>query len=89
MGYYSAAHHPAQAHTAHIHTHIQMRSVAEGFKLSSVLSSAEVKPDCSNKGGPELQQGGSKLELKALREVNLTAEGKWEALLLGVIRFIC
>lgn len=49
--YYSATHRPAQTHTAHIYTRIQMRSVAEGFKLSSVLSSAEVKPDCSNKGG--------------------------------------
>lgn len=50
-------------HTIHVHTHIQMRSVAEGFKLSSVASSAEVKPDCSNKGGPELKQDGHKLLL--------------------------
>lgn len=46
-----ATHHPAHTHTIHVHTHIQMKSVAEGFKLSSVASSAEVKPDCSNKRG--------------------------------------
>lgn len=39
-------------HTSYTHTHIQMRSVAEGFYLSSVPSSIEVKADCSNKGVP-------------------------------------
>lgn len=79
--------HPAHTHT--VHTHIQMRSVAEGFELSSVVSSIEVTPDCSNKGVPELKQDSHKLELKALREVSLAAERKWEALLFCLNCFIC
>lgn len=54
-----------------------MRSVAEAFKLSSVVSSIEGKPDCSNKGVSELEQDSHQLELKALQEVSLAAEGKW------------
>lgn len=45
------------------HTHIQMRSVAEGFKLSSAVGSIEVKPDCSNKRVPGLKTGRHKLGL--------------------------
>lgn len=58
-----------------------MRSVAEALTLSSVVSSIEGKPDCSNKGASELKQDSHQ---KALQEVSLTAEGKWRSSVLSV-----
>lgn len=43
------------------------------------MGSVKVKPDCSNKGVPELKQDSHKTaaEFKVLQEVSLAAEGKW------------
>lgn len=56
-------------HTSYTHTHNQMRSVAEGFYLSSVPSSIEVKADCSNKGVPAFKQDSHKAMFIVLQEV--------------------